>query len=121
MKAPFLVIVNNIETCRATDDEVNRTFIKIDPCNQMEVNAILLQEYIRLGQRVRSFSVEVWYDDTYTEASTGTTIGNRRIVRFDSVNTDRIRINIEAKASLLISNIEIYCVPEDASAYDIRN
>jgi alpha-L-fucosidase len=42
----------------------------------------------------------------------GVTVGNRRIVRFKTVKTKRLKINLEAKVCPLISNIEVYRIPE---------
>ena len=73
-----------------------------------ELNAVLIQEYIALGQRVKAFSVEVFQEGEFVEVANGTTIGNRRIVRFPLVETSQIRIHVEAKASPLIHTIEAY-------------
>jgi len=73
-----------------------------------ECNAVLIQEYIPLGQRVKAFSVEAFIDNRWIEIAAGTTIGNRRIVRFDTVITSQLRFNFDAKACPLISNIEVY-------------
>lgn len=52
------------------------------------LNAVLIQEYIPLGQRVKAFSVEAFIDNRWIEIAAGTTIGNRRIVRFDTITTE---------------------------------
>ncbi|MFC1493044.1 alpha-L-fucosidase, partial [candidate division KSB1 bacterium] len=105
-------IDGNPETYWAADDGVLESSIEIDFGKKIEINALLLQEYIRLGQRVRSFSVEAMGDNGFTEVASGVTVGNRRIVKFDTVTTDRLKIRIQAKACPLISNIEVYRVPE---------
>lgn len=77
--------------------------------NPEEVSFILLQEYIKLGQRVKSFNVEIWKNNKRMEVSRATTIGYKRILRIDPVTTDKIRINInDSKACLTISNVELY-------------
>jgi alpha-L-fucosidase len=65
-----------------------------------------------LGQRIKTFSIEAYIDDDYIETASGSTIGNRRIVKFETVTTSRLKINLEAKACPLISNIEVYYVSE---------
>lgn len=100
------------ETYWATNDEVTEASLEIDFVKPTEMNAVLLQEYIALGQRVKAFSIEAWKDGSYTEISTGTTIGNRRILKFKTLTTTKIRINFKAKACPLISNIEVYRTPE---------
>jgi alpha-L-fucosidase len=96
----------------AAADGVLNTSIELDFGEPTEMNAVLIQEYIPLGQRVRSFSIEALRDDSFDQVATGTTVGNRRIVRFKTISTEKLRITFEAKACPLISNIEVYRVPE---------
>jgi len=51
-------------------------------------------------------------NDAFDQVATGVTVGNRRIVRFKTVATEKLKININAKACPLISNIEVYRIPE---------
>lgn len=100
------------KTYWTTDDDVLNASLELDLGNPVEVNAILIQEYINLGQRVRSFSIEAFVDENFTEVATGITIGNRRIVKFETFTTEKLKINIVANACPLISRIEVYRVPE---------
>lgn len=77
-----------------------------------EVNRFVVQEYILLGQRVKSFIFEGKMDGEWKEITSGTTIGYKRILRFDPVEVSSLRLNIkDAKARPLISNIEAYRAP----------
>jgi len=97
------------ETYWATDDDISTGVLEVRLDAPAEINYIVLQEYIQLGQRVRSFSVDIWQDGEWQPATEGTTVGYKRILEIDPVNTDRIRIQIEdAKASPVISNLEVY-------------
>ncbi len=72
----------------------------------------MAQEYIRLGQRVKSFTVAAFSESEWNEVAKGTTIGYKRIVRFPSVNASKVRFTInDSKACPLISNIGIYNAP----------
>lgn len=74
-----------------------------------EVAAILLQEGIRLGQRVERFTVEAFVQNTWKEIAAGTTIGYKRILRFNPVKTTRIRISFHSAAQpVVISEINLY-------------
>ena len=108
------------ETYWATKNEILSASIEIDLGGPTEFNAVLLQEYIRLGQRVKSFVIETYSDDAFIKAASGTTIGNRRIVKFNTVTATKLRINLEAKACPLLSNIEVYLVPEIATNNKIQ-
>lgn len=96
----------------ATNDDVTKATLTITFDTPREVNRILLQEHIPLGQRVKKFSIEARVDGVWKLIDTQTTIGYKRILRFKTVATTEIRVNIlEAKASPLISNVALYRAP----------
>lgn len=105
-------IDNKPETYWATEDGIKEASIELDFGKQVEVNALLIQEYILLGQRVRSFTVDASINGSFARVAKGVTVGNRRIVRFKPVNTSLLMINLEAKACPLVANIEVYRVPD---------
>jgi len=97
----------------ASRDDVLEASLKIEFEDSIEVNAVLLEEYIRLGQRIKTFSIKaVLGDGTFSEVASGTTIGNRRIVWFDEVITDAIQVDLVGKACPVIRNVEVYRVPD---------
>jgi alpha-L-fucosidase len=107
--APAHVNDQNRDTYWATNDDVRSGSIDITFKEQKSVKYIVLQEFIKLGQRVKSFNVEIHDGSTWKTVAEGTTIGYKRILKIDPVQTDKIRINIlDSKACPLISNIEIY-------------
>ncbi len=103
---------SNPKTYWGADNGVLEASIELDFGQSIEINAVLLQEYIPLGQRVRSFSIDAYIDNDFTPVATGITIGNRRIVKFQTILTHKLKINIKAIACPLISNLEVYRVPE---------
>jgi len=109
---PEKAIDGNPETYWATDDGLKTAWIEIDFGHELKFNRVILQEKIALGQRVKRFSILVWNGGDYQVAGRFTTIGYKRILRFDTVRSSRLRLLIEdAKAAPLISNIEIYDAP----------
>lgn len=83
--------------------------LQMDFKSPVKFNRMVLQEDIALGQRVKSFTVEVSGKDGFREVARGTTIGHKRILRIPDSETDRIRIRIlNSKAVPLISEIGIY-------------
>ena len=76
---------------------------------QKTFNRILLQEYIPLGQRVKSFVVEVaGTDGNWQEIANETTIGYKRIVRTEKVTTDKVRVTLEAFDAPLLNGFGLY-------------
>lgn len=103
----------NRATYWAAADGAKQATLDIDLSKPTTLNRLLIEEYIALGQRVKKFSLAVWQQGQYKTIASGTTIGNRRMLRFQRVTTDKLRITIEeAKASPLISNIEVYNAAE---------
>ena len=72
-------------------------------------NLLLLQEDIRLGQRVSSFKVEADINGAWKEIATATTVGYKRILRLPETTAKRIRITITgSKARPIISEVGVY-------------
>jgi len=110
--SPKKALDSKEDTFWATDDGINNASIDIDLGSEMEVNCVLIQEYIKLGQRVKGFGIEVLKDGEFEVVGEGITIGNRRLVKFKTTTTSKIRIKLNGKSNLAISNIEVYRVPE---------
>ena len=103
----------NKETYWATDDNIISASIIFTFDELTSINRVLLQEYIKLGQRIKAFDIEVDIDGKWKKIDSQTTIGYKRILRFEMVKTSKVRINItDAKASPAISSIELYKAPK---------
>ena len=97
------------ETYWATDDDETTGSITLKFSQAQVVKYVTLQEYIKLGQRVEKFTIEAFNGEEWKPVTSGTTIGYKRILKFDPVVAEQIRINIiAAKACPLISNVEVY-------------
>jgi alpha-L-fucosidase len=102
----------NPETYWATNDYQTVGDIIIDLGTDTEVNRIIIQEYIRLGQRVQEFKVSALINGEWNLLINGTTIGYKVIRKFSVVKTSRIKVTIsKSKACPAISNIELYRSP----------
>ena len=83
------------------------------PC---AINVLLIQEDIMKGQRVEKFSVEVYSSGQWNKIRINgkepalTTIGYKRLVKFDAVqNAEKIRITLnEARNNVNISQVNVY-------------
>ena len=73
------------------------------------INTVLLQEDIQKGQRVEVFKVEGLIDGNWKKLAEGTTIGYKRLLRFDDVSPEKIRITlIETRTSANIKEVGAY-------------
>ena len=104
----------------ATEDGVTTGDIEFSFLKPQRMNRMMIQEYIPLGQRVKSFVVEYKQDGEWLPVSLNeetTTIGYKRLLRFGSVESDGIRIRIlEARGPLCINNVGVYDAGENADA-----
>ncbi len=55
-------------------------------------NVAMLQEAIREGQRVESFVFEAWDGQSWKEIARGTTVGWKRLLRFPTVTSEKVRV-----------------------------
>ncbi len=103
----------NNESYWATDDGIKTASLTLSFTKPIAFNRFLIQEYIPLGQRVKSFQIETFTDGEWKEIAKGTTIGYKRILRFNTVQATNLRLTItDSKSCPLISNIEIYDAPQ---------
>lgn len=100
------------ETYWATSDSKTTGEVVINLGAEAEVNRIILQEYIKLGQRVQKFNVSAFVDRGWKQILDGTTIGYKVIRKFPVVKTSKIKVTVvKSKACPVISNIELYRAP----------
>lgn len=97
------------ETYWATDDGVTGGSLEIDLRREQLIEYVVLKEYIPLGQRVSSFSVDAWINNNWQTVAKATTIGYQRILRIDPVHTSKIRVTIlEARACPTLATVAVY-------------
>ena len=97
------------ETYWATNDEEKTGSVEIDLGQPKLISFVTIQEYIKLGQRVKSFRIEMLRDGKWVAIAKGTTIGYKRIVKLFPTEAQKVRLVItDSKACPVISNLEIY-------------
>ncbi len=102
-----LVADQDANTYWASDDGVTNATVELE-FSSAHVKYIVLKEYIRLGQRVKAFTIQSRENGEWKDIATGTTIGHERILRVDT-QTDGLRLVIQdARACPLISAFEAY-------------
>jgi alpha-L-fucosidase len=101
------------ETYWAPPDGMKNSWLTIDLGKPTDINQVVLQEYLKLGQRVKEFSVMYWDGKTYRSLAEQTTIGHKRILSFPMVRTSKLKIYFtETLVAPALSNIAVYKVPD---------
>ncbi len=102
------LVDDNPSTYWATDDEQTSAKVEFQLGASQTFNCMVLQEYIPLGQRVTHFSVKVMNDGQWREVASGSTIGYKKIVRFNHVTTDKVSVNVNALACPALSEVKLF-------------
>lgn len=109
------------ESYWATDDSVTTASLTIDLGRPTAFDRFLVQEYIRLGQRVEAFTLEALVDGAWITLDRQTTIGYKRILRLPTTVASQVRFTVTAaKACPLISHIGLYNAPQLLTAPIVR-
>ncbi len=96
----------NSESYWAAKDGATSATLSLDYGKTVTFNMIVLSEFIPLGQRVKKFHIEV---DGGQVVASGTTIGNKRILRINPTSARRVKVVIEdSRAAPILSEVKLY-------------
>ena len=97
----------------ATEDGVRRAELVFEFPQTTELNRLMLQEYIPLGQNVERFTLDRFINGKWLPIDIDeelTTIGYKRLLRFQTVKADKLRIGFRvAKGTLCINKVGAFC------------
>lgn len=95
----------------ATDVTIvpDRDVLEFNFRRTVNLRVLALQENIRHGQRVESFTLETFADGNWREVVRGTTIGYKRLIRFPDLKTNRVRVRItSARGDVRLAHLGLY-------------
>lgn len=76
------------------------------------IDVLALQENIRVGQRIEKFRLEYLEGTEWKQAAQGTTVGYKRLLRFEPVTARDFRLIIEAsRLNPTVSELGLYKLP----------
>ena len=109
---PKYVTDEDYTTYWATEDGVPRAELIFDFPEKTSLNRLLLQEYVPLGQNVESFCLDYYANGKWLPIEVDeptTTIGYKRLVRFQTINAEKLRIRFKVfKGTLSICRVAGY-------------
>jgi len=95
-------------------DKSEKDGIKISFSQKTNLNCIVLEEPIQMGQRVKSFKIIFQNNNETIKEYNGKTIGRKRIITFPAVSCDSFTIVInDAKATPLISEVSAHKIDDN--------
>ena len=74
-----------------------------------KIGYVVIKENILMSQRIERFAVDVWENGGYHEVYSGTTVGYKRIIPLNNIETDNVRIRIlDSRVAPTVSFIGVY-------------
>jgi alpha-L-fucosidase len=100
------------ETYWTTDDWCPTPTVEFDLGKKCTFNVAELAEHIEIGQRIAQFVLEVPDGAGWKEFARGTTVGYKRLLRFDPVTASKVRLRIlDARVCPTLSGFGLYFAP----------
>lgn len=100
---------DDYDTYFTTEDGITRAIIEISWKEEQVINHIILKENILCSQRIERFTIEAEQGGTYNNIYEGTIVGYKKIIKLDSVKTEKLRIKIlDARVAPTLSFIGVY-------------
>ncbi|MFN2571150.1 MAG: alpha-L-fucosidase [Gemmatimonadales bacterium] len=110
--APANVLDGRQDTYWATDDDKKTPTLTIELQRESTFNVVRLREYLPLGQRVISISVDMWREGGWVEFGRATSIGSCRLIRGPRVTSHRVRLRVTgASVCPAIAELSLFVEP----------
>lgn len=109
--------VKKIKSLLDGNDATHYSFSMKEKDNEIEMNldgektfnVLMLQENIRIGQRVEKFVLDYWTSGEWKTVTEGTTIGYKRLLEFPTITTTKVRLRIlSARLQPALAEIGLY-------------
>jgi alpha-L-fucosidase len=92
--APAKLLDGKNTTYWSTDDGVTTPELTLEWKKPVAFDVFKITENIQLGQRVEQFALDQWKDGAWQEIAKATSIGAERLLRFEPVTTNKLRVRI---------------------------
>src|SRR5207245_1166590 len=109
--AAFNVLDNNKKTYWAVNDATLTASLTFTLPKENTFNCFEIKEYIRLGQRIQSFTIEVEKDGKWEQVFKGSTLGSKKLAKFDNVSAQKVRITfLNSLACPVVESVKLFKV-----------
>jgi len=94
--APAHLVDGDPESYWAAKEGESPAVVEIDLGGPTYFDRVMLQEPIRLGQRIAAFTVEARVAGKWLPIARGTTVGHKRLLRTSGIEADRVRVSVDS-------------------------
>jgi len=109
--APSKVLDNDKNSYWTVNDNTTTASLTFQLEAPVPFNCMEIKEFIRLGQRVCSFTIEIEKGGKWEQVFKGSTIGHKKLAKFNDVTASKVRVNFEnSLAAPLIESVKLYKV-----------
>jgi alpha-L-fucosidase len=92
--------------------KINQPLI-IDFKKPVKIDRAMLRENIATGQRIKKALLEYWDEGQWKNLESFTTVGYKRLLRFDELTVQKLRLTIlESKGKVQLSEIGFFKASE---------
>ncbi|MEO9005223.1 MAG: alpha-L-fucosidase [Ginsengibacter sp.] len=91
---PKAILDENYSTYWTTKGHDTSAVIELKLKGKKTFNVLSLQENITVGQRIEKFELDYWTGSAWEKATSGTTVGYKRLLQFEPVTTEKVRLKI---------------------------
>lgn len=107
-----LILNDDLTTFWTTNSGTEAAEIIIELAQKQTFNRAMLQENILDGQRIEKFHLDWWDGSQWQFLAKATTVGYKRLLRFLTVTTDKVRISIDAaRTNPTLASFGLYEAP----------
>ena len=105
------------DTYWTPDDGVTSAELEFDLGARCAFNRVLLQEHLQSGQRIEEVFLDAWDGSQWKPLARATTVGYKRLLRFDEVTAQKVRVRItQSRVCPTLSNFGLFYEPQVLAA-----
>jgi alpha-L-fucosidase len=90
------VVDGDPQTCWSAEDWQEQAELELRLPAARTFDVVMLQEQIRLGQRLEKVAVDAWINGGWQQLMETTVVGHKRLLRFAPVTSARLRVRVLA-------------------------
>lgn len=105
------VFDNDKNSYWAVNDNTTSASLTFQLKERSTFNCMEIKEFIPIGQRIRSFTIEVNNNEKWIQVFKGSTVGRKKLAKFDDITASKVRITFfNALACPVIESVKLYKV-----------